>query len=246
LLIIGAFYALSSWAVVSAWGDDGAVSLATDNPAGMITETATKFVGTAAGDLVQIFLITSLFAALLSFHNVLARYIFSLGNSNALPAVVGRSHARHASPHIASTVQTVSALVLVALSAFAGLDPVTQVFAWFAGVSSVGIVALMVLTSIAVLVFFRRSRAESSKWNTVIAPAIGLIGLTALLYMTVINLPLLVGGSTALAYIIGVALLGTFAGGVAVAVLRPHAARPDQRRIDHTTPITSLDKESTR
>ena len=246
LLIIGAFYALSSWAVVSAWGDDGAVSLATDNPAGMITETATKFVGTAAGDLVQIFLITSLFAALLSFHNVLARYIFSLGNSNALPAVVGRSHARHASPHIASTVQTVSALVLVALSAFAGLDPVTQVFAWFAGVSSVGIVALMVLTSIAVLVFFRRSRADTRLWNTVIAPAIGLIGLTALLYMTVINLPLLVGGSTALAYIIGVALLGTFAGGVAVAVLRPHAARPDQRRIDHTTPITSLDKESTR
>ncbi len=114
LLIIGGFYALSSWALVSAWGDEGAVALATENPEGMITETATKYVGTAAGDLVQIFLITSLFAALLSFHNVLARYIFSLGNSNALPALVGRSHAKHSSPHIASTVQTVSALVLVA------------------------------------------------------------------------------------------------------------------------------------
>ncbi|WP_029112950.1 APC family permease [Mycobacterium sp. URHB0044] len=242
LLIIGGFYALSSWALVSAWGDEGAVALATENPEGMITETATKYVGTAAGDLVQIFLITSLFAALLSFHNVLARYIFSLGNSNALPALVGRSHAKHSSPHIASTVQTVSALVLVAAAAFAGLDPVTQVFAWFAGVSSVGIVALMVLTSIAVLVFFRRSDCETSRWKTVIAPSIGLVGLAVLLYMTVINLPLLVGGSTTLAYIIGVVLLGTFAGGVAVALLRPHAARPEQ----HTASTPTLDKESAR
>ena len=46
LLLIGGFYALTSWAMVSAWGDDGAVQLATDNPAGMITETATRYVGT--------------------------------------------------------------------------------------------------------------------------------------------------------------------------------------------------------
>jgi amino acid transporter len=242
LLIIGGFYALSSWALVSAWGDEGAVALATDNPEGMITETATKFVGTAAGDLVQILLITSLFAALLSFHNVLARYIFSLGNSNALPALVGRSHAKHSSPHIASTVQTVSALVLVSAAAFAGLDPVTQVFAWFAGVSSVGIVALMVLTSIAVLVYFQRARCETSRWKTVIAPTIGLVGLAVLLYMTVANLPQLVGGSITLAYIIGVVLLGTFAGGVTVALLRPHAARPEQ----HTPSTPTLDKESAR
>lgn len=91
LLLIGGFYALSSWALVSAWGDSGAVDEATKNPATMLTETATHYVGTVAGDLVQIFLITSLFAALLSFHNVLARYIFSLGNTRALPERCGRS-----------------------------------------------------------------------------------------------------------------------------------------------------------
>jgi amino acid transporter len=70
LLLIGGFYAVSSWVMVSAWGDEGAVQLATDNPAGMLTETATRYGGSMTGDLVQIFLITSLFAALLSFHNV--------------------------------------------------------------------------------------------------------------------------------------------------------------------------------
>lgn len=42
-----------------------------------------------------------------------------------------------------------------------------------------------------------------------------------------VNLPLLVGGSTTLAAIIGVLLAGTFLGGAAVAVLRPHAANHD-------------------
>jgi amino acid transporter len=223
LLLIGGFYALTSWAMVSAWGDAGAVELATNNPAGMITETATRYAGTIAGDLVQIFLITSLFAALLSFHNVLARYIFSLGNTAALPSSCGRSHVRHASPHIASVVQTVSALVLVVASVLAGLDPVTQVFAWYAGVSSVGIVALMTLTSAAVVVFFRRTRLDTRMWHTLVAPSLGFAGLAVLLVMTAMNLPLLVGGSDTLAGVIGVLLAGTFLGGAAVAALRPHA-----------------------
>lgn len=233
LLLIGGFYALSSWVMVSAWGDAGAVQLATDNPEGILTDTATRYVGSVAGDLVQIFLITSLFAALLSFHNVLARYLFSLGNTAALPSHCGRSHVKHASPHIASAVQTVSALVVVAAAAVAGLDPVTQVFAWFVGISSVGIIALMTLTSVAVVVYFRRSRVDTRTWHTLIAPVLGLIGLAVLLVMTAVNLPLLVGGSSTTAAVIGVVLVGTFAGGAVLAALRPNAGRQ----------IPSIDKE---
>ncbi|MEN4477558.1 APC family permease [Mycolicibacterium cosmeticum] len=228
LLLIGGFYALSSWALVSAWGDAGAVTAATDTPATMLTDTANRYLGSVAGDLVQIFLITSLFAALLSFHNVLARYIFSLGNTRALPQRCGRSHARHASPHIASVLQTVSALVLVVVSVAAGLDPVTQVFTWFVGAASVGIVVLMTVTSAAVVVYFRRTRFDTRLWHTVIAPGLGFIGLAVLSVMTAVNLPLLVGGSATLAGVIGVLLAGAFLGGAAVAVLRPHAGHQDE------------------
>jgi hypothetical protein len=55
-----------------------------------------------------------------------------------------------------------------------------------------------------------------------VAPALGLIGLAVLLVMTIAKLPLLVGGSTTLAAVIGVLLVGVFLGGVAVAALRPH------------------------
>ncbi|ORV24726.1 amino acid transporter [Mycolicibacterium conceptionense] len=228
LLLIGGFYALSSWAMVSAWGDASAVAQATDNPANMLTDTAIHYLGSVAGDLVQIFLITSLFAALLSFHNVLARYIFSLGNTRALPERCGRSHLRHDSPHVASVVQTVTALVLVAASVMAGLDPVTQVFTWFVGAASVGIVVLMTLTSAAVIVYFRRTRVDTRPWNTLIAPLLGFAGLAVLSVMTAVNLPLLVGGSTTLAAIIGVLLAGAFLGGIAVAISRPQAGHQDE------------------
>jgi amino acid transporter len=227
LLLIGGFYALSSWTMVSAWGDEGAVKMATDGPATMLTDTATRYVGTVGGDLVQIFLITSLFAALLSFHNVLTRYIFSLGNTRALPERCGRSHVRHASPYIASVVQTVSALVVLVACVVANLDPVLEVFTWFVGAASVGIVVLMTLTSAAVVVYFRRTKFDTRPWHTVIAPSLGFVGLAILSVMTAMNLPLLVGGSDTLAAIIGVLLAGAFLGGAAVAVLRPHAGHQD-------------------
>lgn len=250
LIIIGGFYALSSWAMISAWGDEGAVSLATQDPEGMITETAVKYLGTFAGDLVQVLLLTSLFAALLSFHNVLARYFFSLGNSSALPAACGRSHRKHHSPYIASIAQTGSAIALIAVAVLAGLDPVTEMFAWLAGVSSVGIIALMTLTSLAVLVYFRRTRTDHRVWNTLIAPGLGLAGLAILFTMTVTNLPLLVGGSTSLAVVISIILIGTFAGGAVFALMRPAAARtntdsPKPFEPKPPTP-TDIDKERTR
>ncbi|HEX7825714.1 MAG TPA: amino acid transporter, partial [Mycobacterium sp.] len=107
------------------------------------------------------------------------------------------------------------------------LDPVLEVFTWFVGAASVGIVVLMTLTSAAVVVYFRRTKFDTRPWHTVIAPSLGFVGLAILSVMTAVNLPLLVGGSDTLAAIIGVLLAGAFLGGAAVAVLRPHAGHQD-------------------
>ena len=55
-------------------------------------------------------------------------------------------------------------------------------------------------------------------------------GLAVLLVMTAINLPLLVGGSSTTAAVIGVLLVGTFAGGAVLAALRPRAGRPSTEK----------------
>lgn len=222
LLLITGFYALSSWSVVSAWGDDAAVAQAAADPGTMLITTIGRYLGAAGSDIVQVLLVTSLFAAALSFHNVLARYVFSLGNSGGLPASCGRSHVRHGSPHVASVVQTVSALVLVGLFAVAGMDPVTQVFSWMAGTATLGVLALMTMTCLAVLVFFRRSGADRRIWHTVVAPVLGFAGLVTCLALTIGNFPTLIGGSTTLAAVIGAVLLGAFVLGLVLhRLLRP-------------------------
>ncbi len=235
LLLIGAFYTLSSWAVVSAWGNSEAVAQAGTDPGNMLLTTITATLGTVGGDIAQVLLVTSLFAAILSFHNVLARYLFALGGSGALPAPCGRSHVRHGSPHVASLSQSGSALVLVAVFALAGMDPVTQVFAWMAGTATLGVLALMAMTCLAVVMFFRRTRVDPRPWQTLIAPALGLAGLLVCLWLTISNFSTLIGGSGGLAAAIGGVLVVFFAAGVAWSM-----ARPPTRPVPTATPLEAL------
>ncbi|MGY1707668.1 APC family permease [Geodermatophilus sp. SYSU D00697] len=225
LTIIAVFYTVSAWAIVSAWGDSRIVEESAADPGGIVVATAQRFVGTAAADVMQVLFVTSLFAAILAFHNVLARYFFSLGNTGVLPGVCGRSHARHASPHVASLVTSGVGALVMAVCVIAGLDPVLEVFTWLAGIASVGIVVLMLLACLAVLVFFRRTGVDRRPWQTLVAPALGLLGLAAILVLLVENLPLLMGGSTVLGVGAGVLLAVALAAGWALAAARPRAAR---------------------
>ncbi|SHK06754.1 amino acid/polyamine/organocation transporter, APC superfamily [Pseudonocardia thermophila] len=213
LILVGVFYTVSSWAVVSAWGDGEAVRQATADPENMLLTTIRRVLGTAAADIADALLVTSIFAAILAFHNVLARYFFALGNSGALPEPLGRSHPRHGSPHIASITQTTTSIVLVVGFALSRLNPVTQVYAWMAGTATLGVLALMALTCAAVIVFFRRTRVDTRPWHTLAAPLAGLAGLLFCLWLTVTNFAVLIGGSPALAIGIGAVLVAAFVAG---------------------------------
>ncbi|MET8427686.1 APC family permease [Nocardia sp. NPDC004860] len=222
LVVIGVFYAISSWALVSAFGDSAVVDQIGAGKG--IVSVAKSFVGSGASDLVQVLLVTSLFAAALAFHNVLARYVHALGKSGVLPQRFGATHEYHVSPHVASVVQSLAALVWFAICVVAGLDPVAEIFTWFAGVAAVGVIVLMGLTSAAVIVFFRQRPGLTSRWHSLYAPALGGLGLIVFLAMTIQNLPLLVGGSTAIAWCVGIGLVLSFVVGFTLAQIRPHVA----------------------
>ena len=220
LLLVGAFYAVSAWALVSWWGDTGAVSRAATDPETMVADTVTATLGAASGDLVQLLLVTSVFACILSFHNVLARYLYYLADLDVLPAPLLRTHPRHASPHLASLAASAGGAVLLLGCILFRLDPVLEVYASFAGMSVVGVLALMFTTSVAILAFFRRNPAGVGHWPGRVAPALSLIGLGWLLFMSVKYFPLLVGGSTLLAVVLGLVLITSALVGVVVAQLR--------------------------
>lgn len=190
---IAVFYTLAGWALVMAWGPDRVVAVAAQNPGAMILTTTARYLGPVGESVLNVLLITSMFACVLSFHNVLTRYQHAMANSGLLPRMLSRVHVRHQSPHTSSTVQTLTALVLIAVFALLRLDPVLQVFTWFSGVATLAISLLMAATSVAVVVYFARRPAERHLWRTVIAPILGLVGLVGATIAIATNFPLLLG-----------------------------------------------------
>lgn len=203
VLIIGGFYALTCWAFVVAIGPDQVVDTANrtlDGEANMLLDTTDAALGRIGRDVVNVLLLTSLFACVLSFHNVIARYQFVLSRRGLLPGRLGVVHPSHHSPAFSSIVQTLTAALIVLVLAAFGVDPLVGVFGSMAGVATVGMVLLMFTTSVAVLVYFARHRdaAAGRWWQTRIAPTLACLGLLVSLWLVLSNFTLVTGGSAAL------------------------------------------------
>jgi amino acid transporter len=229
LVLVGVFYALSSWALISAVGDSKIVDTAADHGGTLLTDVTGQYLGTVGEHLIQVLFVTSLFACILAFHNIVSRYIFTLSGHAALPRRLGHAHERFGSPHRASVAAGAVVGVLLLVGVTTGLDPISEYYTWLAGFSSVGVVLLLGVTSVAVLAFFARHRPTGiSLWRRAVAPGLGLTGLVVFLVLILQNLPTLVGGSVPLATGIVVLLLVAFGLGPIVARLYPHAHPAEQ------------------
>ncbi|MDI9933209.1 APC family permease [Rhodococcus sp. IEGM 1354] len=214
VIVIGTVYAVSSWAVVLAFGSNSVAAAAAADPAGLTFAAAAQFLGSTWSDVIQIMLVTSLFAALLAFHNAISRYVFALARRGAAPKALARTHARHGSPHVGSIFQTLSAILVVGVFALAGADPILQLFTWMSGLATVSILVLMILTGAAIYTFFARSRVDSRTWHTKIAPVLGTLGLLIVLGLVLDNFTLLIGGSSTIATILLLIVVGFFVAGL--------------------------------
>ncbi|MFE0749263.1 APC family permease [Gordonia sp. NPDC058843] len=222
---IGILYAAASWAVVLAFGSDQVQAAAQADTANLTFVATTTFLGSVAADVMMVMLVTSLFAALLAFHNAIARYTFALSRTGYAPRRLMDVHGRHGSPHVGSVVQTVTAFILVGAFAVAGADPVLQLFTWMAGVAIVSILVLMVLTSIAIIVWFRRSSTDNRLWHTRIAPALGTVGLLGITALVVANFTTLISGSQILATVFLLVIVAVFVIGASIGRWRRPARR---------------------
>lgn len=216
---VGLFYALAAWAITVGVGVRNVVTAATDDPTGLVTGLAEKYVSPIMEDVAMVLLISSMFACVLTFHNVLARYIYTMGTQGVLPGAVGEVSRKHRAPSRASLVVTIAVAVLVIAVSIPGWDPVAQVYTWLAGAATLGVVVLMAVSSLAVLAFYRKhADARSSLWANTIAPLIALICLAALVGLVLSNFAILVPTSSA-ASVLLVVLAASFSLGVVLALL---------------------------
>lgn len=220
--VIGIFYTVSGWAVVQAWGTDNVVDAAVSNPDEMIATTAVNYLGAWSGPVVHVLLLTSLFACVLSFHNVLTRYQHAISHKRGLPRRLRAVHLTYRSPHMSSIVQTATVAVLTVVCALLGMDPVVEIFTWFSGLATLTIIILMLLVSVAVIVYFRsRPTLPVGTWKRTVAPVLAFLGLAAALYFIGANLTMLVGGSSAVAVGLALAAPAAFITGVVCSTFIP-------------------------
>jgi amino acid transporter len=189
----GIFYALSAWAMVQTVGPENLQSAATQNGPGLVFGALAEHWSPIVGDVANVLFLTSVFAALLSFHNGVARYLFALGREKVLPSGLSRVGARSGGPVTGSLSQSLLAAAVVLLFVLTGGDPVLQLFTWCSGMSAVGVVLLMAGTSAAVVGYFRTHRAAATPWQRLVAPAAATVVLLLLVLLLIVNFDALLG-----------------------------------------------------
>lgn len=225
---IGIFNAVATWMLINAVGPDNAVQLSTDDPAHMFPNGYSEFVGTTAKDIASILVIVGVLACTLAIHNVFARYLYNLGVDHALPRALGKAHPKMGSPHNASVSATALSLVLIMAVIITGTDP-SAFYGSVAGIGSLCVLFLMVLTSVAVPVYFWKYRTpggSGSLWAEFVAPSIAAVILAIIVGMALFNATDFLVATPAMSAIFIAGITAVFLAGVAVAI-RLKKTRPD-------------------
>ncbi|CAM5571373.1 hypothetical protein SCYAM73S_03383 [Streptomyces cyaneofuscatus] len=131
------FLAISSWALTVAAGPGFIADTSLKEGPGMLFGLTEERLGSTFTDVLHILFVTGMFAALLSFHNVVARYAFAMGREGLLPARFGRTNRASGAPGIGSLLQSVISVVIVLAFAFSDDNhigdptvPVLRLFTW--------------------------------------------------------------------------------------------------------------------
>ena len=189
ILVIALLYAASAWGLAVALGTDKVVSAVREAPQPDMVpfEFVAQYLPTVLVDIANVLLITSILAAMISFHNAVARYTFALGRERVLPAFFGRTSAATGAPRNASIAQSLFGLVVILTYAIFGIDPMVWLF--FAGgtTGAFGVLCLITGTSIAVIAFFARDARGENLWRRLIAPILASLALLWVLYQSAIN-----------------------------------------------------------
>ncbi|MEU0897406.1 APC family permease [Streptomyces massasporeus] len=236
---VAVFFALSSWALTVATGPAAIVGTSQKQSAGLLFFLTESRLGGTFTDVLHVLFVTGMFAALLSFHNVVARYAFAMGREGLLPAAFGRTSGSSGAPGTGSLLQTVVAVVVVAAFAIADdkpagdpTAPVLHLFTWFGNIGALGVIVLMAAASLSVVVFFvRRGAAGAQAWRLVTSALAG-IALLVIAGYTVKDFEVLVGAGpgSSLSWVLpGIIGLAALAGVVLGLVLRARAPEKHAR-----------------
>ncbi|HEX3781997.1 MAG TPA: APC family permease [Pseudonocardiaceae bacterium] len=226
IALVAVLYSLTTWLFIDGTGVTKVVAAAIADPTGSVKASIALYAGHWAVDVALVLVNTSCFATLLSAHNILSRYMYNLSADRILHRSLSGVHAQHGSPHRASIMTSILALLGLLPFVLLRSDP-NQVYTVLVGVYAYTFIALLFITCIAVPVYLHRHREPGvTLWKRLIAPALALIGLAVALLLSTRNFALLIGGSQSLANAMFALVYGVFVVGVVMALVY-RRKRPD-------------------
>jgi amino acid transporter len=224
---LGVFYVIISWLTLAGNGAARAIAISrgsTGNSFDMFYALTEQNLGTWAKDVYETLVVTGSFACALAFHNTASRYLYAFGREGVVPPL-GRTHAKHKSPHVASVVQTIITALIT--FGFFFLQKPTKAAPDVAYVHLYGLMAIMgtmallivqTVCSVAVIWYFHvgKNHPETANWwRTFLAPLIAALGMAYVVYLLFSNLSFAAGAAsgspvyTAIPYVVaGAFVLG--------------------------------------
>jgi amino acid transporter len=230
---LGIGYVLTSLAFVSAFAQGGLVKAA-QNPDGPFFVAMRDFGSHWLATIMQVLILTGSFACAMAFHNVAMRYFYALGREGVLPRALGKTHATHRSPYVASLVQTgVAAAIVLIWGLTAGFGKAfdvayVRIYTMMAVQGVVWILAIQAVCAVAVIAYHRRHKHTDSALIVVVCPVIAVLGQVFAIYLLFKNISVLAGTISyvdAIAPIAVVAVIGSLA--YALALKRTNRAKYD-------------------
>lgn len=209
---VGIFYVFTAWCLTSSAGADKVTALARSNPGEFITDVSRAHLGDPGAWAVSVLVLTSAFAAVLGLFNNSARYLYALARDGVLPAALASTHPRHRSPHVAGLTLSAGLCLVFAAAVIMRLDPLVNVATALAGLGSVGLMALLGVTAVAIPVFFGRRRIVG--FANSVPPAVGGLVILAATTLAFVNYSALTGVDSAIINHLPYALILLFVAGL--------------------------------
>lgn len=214
IAFIGLLYTGSVWLMLTWYGPEQAMALSSSDPGSMWFGMLGALTSPAAVHVAMMLVITSLFAAMLSFTNVIARYWYALGKTHIVSPRLARTCIRSGAPVAAARMHLLITLILLVACVALKADPMMEVLPLASTPAAIGVVIVQCMAAIAVIGFFRQNRRGVSVWRAVIAPLISATAMAYFVYQMIINVDLLSGRADLFAY--GLALITPVVGGLGV------------------------------
>ncbi|WP_407653710.1 APC family permease [Actinoplanes oblitus] len=195
LILIGALYGFGALAMTVAAGPGTIVEAATSQGTDLIFNLSAPYVPSWLIAVGRGLYVTSLFAATLSFHQFVVRYLYALARERVFFQKLAATSVRTQSPKTASLVHSAISLTVICTYAYAGWDPVVNLFFWITVTGGLGVLILMLVTSIAVFVYFLRSANRDGVGVTrgLLAPIVASAVLAWILLVTLQQFHVLLG-----------------------------------------------------